>query len=52
MPFFSVCVPNKTFNSFNPLTCLLNALESESIGMQKYSKLKEHVRKVNLWQKL
>ena len=52
LPFFSVEVPNKTFSSFNPFTCLFRALESQSVGMAKYTHLKERTRHLNLWSKL
>ena len=50
--FFSVAVANKVFSSRNPFKALLLALESETLGMAKYDKLKERVRDLDLWQKL
>lgn len=50
--FFSVAVTNKVFSSRNPFKALLLALESETLGMAKYDKLKERVRDLDLWQKL
>lgn len=52
LPFFSVEVPNKTFSSFNPFKCLFRALESQSIGMAKYTHLKERTRNLDLWNSL
>jgi hypothetical protein len=31
---------------------LIDALESETVGMQKYSALKDRVRTIGAWQKL
>jgi len=50
--FFAVNVANKTFTSRNPFSALLSALESETVGMAKYDKLKERVRDLDLWSKL
>ena len=54
---FSVSVNNKTFNYRNPFTAIFSALESESIGMSKYQRLKERTRDVkvggrSLWNRL
>ena len=49
---FVVSVPNKSFCYRNPITALLKALESESVGMQKYDMTKERLRTLNFWQKL
>ncbi len=50
--FFSVNVMNKSFCSRNPFSALIMALESETVGMAKYDKLKERVREIGLWSKL
>ena len=50
--FFAVNVANKSFCSANPFKALIMALESETVGMGKYDKLKERVRDLGLWQKL
>lgn len=50
--FFAVNVVNKSFCSRNPFKALLRALESETVGMAKYDKLKERVRDLDLWRKL
>lgn len=50
--FFSAAVANKVFSSRNPFKALLLALESETLGMAKYDRLKERVRDLGLWQKL
>ncbi len=50
--FFSVNVANKSFTSRNPVSALLAALESETVGMAKYDALKERVRDLDLWSKL
>lgn len=50
--FFAVSVANKSFCHINPFKALLMALESETVGMGKYDKLKERVRDLGLWQKL
>jgi len=50
--FFSVHTPNKSFNYINPFTAIFKAIECESIGMQKYTALKERVREIKQWQKL
>lgn len=52
MPFFHVEVPNKAFNSLNIFQALLRALESESIGMQKYGALKQQCRQKKIWHQL
>jgi hypothetical protein len=52
LPFFTVSVPNKSFNGFNLLGLLVRALESESIGMQKYSQLKYKLQTNGMWTKL
>jgi len=50
--FFAVNVANKSFCSANPFKALIMALESETVGMAKYDRLKERVRDLGLWQKL
>jgi hypothetical protein len=50
--YFSVNVNNKGFTSRNIFTALLNALESETVGMQKYNTLKDRVRTIGAWQRL
>lgn len=40
--WYSVTVPNKTFINNKKEKALLRALESESIGMQKYNLVKEN----------
>ena len=52
IPYFRVCVPNKSFNHWNPFVAILTALESESVGMIKYDRLKERVRCIGVWQHL
>ena len=49
---FVVQVMNKSFSYRNPFKALLAALESETIGMVKYDKLKERVRDIGVWNKL
>lgn len=49
---FSVTVPNKSFCSRNPFKCFYLALESENFGMMKYNRLKELIRKQDMWRKL
>ena len=49
---FSVSVMNKVFQHKNPFKALLVALESETVGMCKYDKLKERLRDMDLWSKL
>lgn len=50
--WFTVSVPNKSFNDINIFKALILALESESIGMNKYTQLKYHLRNKKLWQQL
>ena len=50
--FFAVNVVNKSFCSRNPFKALIMALESETVGMAKYDKLKERVRDLGLWRQL
>jgi hypothetical protein len=50
--FFAVNVVNKSFCSISPFKALVMALESETVGMAKYDKLKERVRDLDLWRKL
>ena len=52
LPFFTVQVPDKSFNGINLIGVLLRALESESIGMQKYSQLKHTIRLNGMWRDL
>jgi len=47
--WFTVRVPNKSFNNRNIFKALIAALESESVGMQKYDRLKEEVRELTWW---
>lgn len=49
---FSVEVMNKSFNYRNPFKALLKALESETIGMNKYDMLKERLRDKDMWREL
>lgn len=49
---FRAKVANKSFGSRNPIKAILRALESETIGMAKYDKIKERVRELGLWSKL
>jgi len=49
---FSVHTNNKVFYSRNIFSALVVALESETVGMQKYSALKDRVRAIGAWQKL
>jgi hypothetical protein len=49
---FSVQVNNKGFCNRNIFIALIDALESETVGMQKYSALKDRVRTIGAWQKL
>ena len=50
--YFSINVVNKSFNSRNPMECIFKAMESESVGMQKYNALKESVRNNDSWKNL
>ncbi len=50
--WFSVKVPNRTFNYNNPFTAIGKALESAAVGQAKYEALKELTRKKKLWQLL
>lgn len=52
LPYFTVSVPNKSFSGFNLIYLLIRALESESIGMQKYTSLKTTIQNQNFWTKL
>lgn len=52
MPFFSLKVIDKSFNYCNPFTAIFMAIESETVGMCKYTRLKERVRFLGLWKKL
>lgn len=52
LPYFTVRVPDKSFNGINLIRVLLRALESESIGMQKYSQLKHTLRLNGSWRDL
>lgn len=52
LPYFTVSVPNKSFNNINLISALIQALESESVGMQKYSALKYSVRNNDSWKNL
>lgn len=52
LPYFTVTVPNKSFSGFNLFSVLIRALESETVGMQKYSALKNSVRKNDDWRNL
>lgn len=49
---FSISVPNFGYCARNPFKCIFEALEHESIGMSKYQRLKERVRKIDSWKKL
>ena len=49
---FCASVINKSFCSKNPFSALINCLESETIGMAKYDKIKENLRSKGMWQKL
>ena len=52
LPFFTVATPNKSFNGLNLISVLIQALESETVGMQKYSALKYSVRNNESWKDL
>ena len=52
IPFFAVCVPDKTFCHANIFTALLRALECETVASAKYTRLKDRVRDIGAWQKL
>lgn len=45
---FCITVPNISYCYRNPIKAILKALEHESIGMSKYNKLKEDIRRKNL----
>jgi hypothetical protein len=49
---FTVSAPNVSWCYRNPLKALLRILEHESIGMAKYNKLKEDIRRQGLDRKL
>jgi hypothetical protein len=50
--WFSVNVPNKSFCGRNIFKLFINALESQTVGMIKYDRLKEDCRSKGLWNKL
>ena len=52
LPFFGVHVQNKSFSDLNIFKALLRALESETVGMAKYDRLKERCRDKGFWNKL
>lgn len=52
LPYFSVQVNNIHFNERNIFVAFIRSLEHETIGMQKYTALKEHLYKLGMWQKL
>lgn len=43
LPFFRVKVPDKSFNYLNPFTAIGAALESQTVGMVKYDRLKDRL---------
>jgi hypothetical protein len=49
---FCVSVVNKSFCSKNPIAAMLAALESETIGMAKYDRIKENLRSRGMWKKI
>lgn len=49
---FSVSVPNSSYCKRNIFKALIRALEHESIGMQKYEKMKSDVRSCGLYNRL
>ena len=50
--WFTVAVPNQSFNGFNIFKLLLQALESQTVGKEKYTLLKTRVRKLGFWRQL
>lgn len=50
--WFVLNVPNKSFGGKNPFKVLSEAIESQSVGMGKYTRLKERVRSIDVWQQL
>jgi hypothetical protein len=49
---FVASVPNKSFSSINPFKALMMALESQTVGMIKYDRLKDRIKEIKQWQKL
>jgi hypothetical protein len=49
---FIASVPNKSFSNINPFNALMTALESQTVGMLKYDRLKDRIREMKQWQKL
>ena len=49
---FCVSVANKSFCSKNPIAAMLAALESETIGMAKYDRIKNKLRSSGAWKKI
>ena len=49
---FACTVPDITACSRGPFKCIWQILENQSVGMGKYQRLKERVRKLDLWKHL
>lgn len=50
--YFSVSVPNISYYSRNIFKAILKIIEHESIGMSKYERIKQDIRKLKLDNKL
>ena len=50
--WWSVRVPNKVFSDVNPVRAFCKALESETLGMAKYTLIKDCLRSKGMWSKL
>ena len=49
---FCASVPNFSTTNRNPMKSILRAMEHESIGMSKYNRIKEDIRRCGLWKHL
>ncbi len=50
--WFSIVVPNKSFGGKNPFKVISEAIESQSVGMGKYDRLKDKLRATGIWKRL